>query len=57
MGRVTAAASGPFDLSPVPPAAGMSEATIETHPLYAGVTAAQVHDVRPAGQLVRELMP
>jgi NAD(P)H-dependent flavin oxidoreductase YrpB (nitropropane dioxygenase family) len=50
-------ASGPLDLTPAAPKAGMSEATIDTHPLYAGDTVSRVHDVRPAAQLVRDLMP
>ena len=50
-------ASGPFDLTSAPPIAGMSNATLETHPLYAGETVARVHDIRPAAELVRDLSP
>ena len=51
------AASGPLDLTPAAPVAGMPNATVETHPLYAGETVARVHDIRPAAELVRDLMP
>ena len=51
------ARAGPLDLSPPAPLDGMPEATIETHPLYAGETAARVRDVRPAAELVRALAP
>ncbi len=51
------AASGPFDLTPAAPTAGMSEETVETHALYAGETVARVHDILPAAQVVRDLMP
>lgn len=49
--------TGPFDLSPAPPTAGMPAATIETHPLYAGETVARINDIRPAADIVRDLMP
>lgn len=51
------AAAGPLDLSPAPPTRGMSAATLETHPLYAGETAARITDVRPAAEIARELTP
>lgn len=51
------AALGPFDLAPPAPTATMPEATIETHPLYAGETVARIDDVRPAAELLRELAP
>ncbi len=51
------AASGPLDLTPVAPTAGMPDATVETHALYAGETVARVHDIRPAAELVRDLTP
>ena len=54
MGR---AATGPFDLTPAAPTAGMSEDTVETHALYAGETVARVPDIRPAAQVVRDLLP
>jgi nitronate monooxygenase len=49
--------SAPLDLAPPAPTADMPAATVETHPLYAGETVARIHDVRPAGELVRELAP
>lgn len=51
------AGSGPLDLSPAAPTAGMSAATLETHPLYAGETVARVNDVRPAGDIIARLSP
>jgi NAD(P)H-dependent flavin oxidoreductase YrpB (nitropropane dioxygenase family) len=51
------ARTGPFDLSPVAPTDGLPEATVETHPLYAGQTVGRIHDVRPAAELVRDLTP
>lgn len=56
-GLTRRAASGPLDLTPAAPVAGMPNATVETHPLYAGETVARVHDIRPAAELVRDLMP
>jgi hypothetical protein len=35
----------------------MPAATIETHPLYAGETVARINDIRPAADIVRDLMP
>lgn len=49
--------SGPLDLAPAAPTAEMPAATLETHPLYAGETVARIRDVRPAGELARELVP
>ena len=46
----------PF-LSPLPPAAGAPKGLLDSGPLYAGETVARIHDVRPAGELVRELSP
>ncbi|HEX2129644.1 MAG TPA: nitronate monooxygenase [Solirubrobacterales bacterium] len=51
------ASATPLDLAPPAPLAGMPAATVETHPLYAGETARRIDDVRPAGDLVRELTP
>jgi NAD(P)H-dependent flavin oxidoreductase YrpB (nitropropane dioxygenase family) len=51
------ARSGPFDLAPPAPTAGMPEETIETHPLYAGETVARIGDIRSAAELVAELTP
>jgi nitronate monooxygenase len=51
------ASTAPMDLSPAAPVDEMPEATLETHPLYAGETVARINDVRPADELVRELAP
>jgi len=51
------ASGGPLDLSPAAPTDDLPEATVETHPLYAGETVARIDDVRPAAELVRELTP
>lgn len=51
------ASGGPLDLSPAAPTDDLPEATVETHPLYAGQTVARIEDVRPAAELVRELTP
>jgi NAD(P)H-dependent flavin oxidoreductase YrpB (nitropropane dioxygenase family) len=51
------ARAGPLDLSPAAPTEGLPEATIETHPLYAGQTVGRIRDVRPAAELVRDLTP
>jgi hypothetical protein len=51
------ASSAPFDLAPPAPTAEMPEATLETHPLYAGETTARIDDVRPAAELLRALAP
>jgi nitronate monooxygenase len=48
---------GPLDLAPPAPTDAMPAATIETHPLYAGETAARIRDVRPAAEIVRALAP
>ncbi len=42
-------------LSPQPPVAGGPEGLVEAGPLYAGETVARLGDVRPAGELTREL--
>lgn len=49
--------SGPLDLSPVAPTAEMDEATLDTHPLYAGETVARVREIRPAARVVADLVP
>jgi hypothetical protein len=52
----TQRASMPF-LSPLPPAAGAPQGLLDSGPLYAGETVARIHDLRPAGELVRALVP
>ena len=47
-------ADRPF-LGPRPPTAEDPEALVDAGPLYAGESAARIHDVRPADELVREL--
>jgi hypothetical protein len=47
-------AAVPF-LSPQPAAKGAPSALLDSGPLYAGETVARIHDIRPAGELVREL--
>jgi NAD(P)H-dependent flavin oxidoreductase YrpB (nitropropane dioxygenase family) len=42
-------------LSPQPPVAGGPDALVESGPLYAGESVARIRDVRPAGELTREL--
>jgi NAD(P)H-dependent flavin oxidoreductase YrpB (nitropropane dioxygenase family) len=42
-------------LGPQPPAVGGPDALVESGPLYAGETVARLTEVRPAGELVREL--
>ena len=44
-------------LSPQPPTAGGPDGLLESGPLYAGETVARIGDVRPAGELTRELAP
>jgi NAD(P)H-dependent flavin oxidoreductase YrpB (nitropropane dioxygenase family) len=51
------ARSGPLDLAPPAPTAGMPAETVETHPLYAGETVASIDDIRPAAVLVARLTP
>ncbi len=41
--------------TPVPPTGSVADRVLETTPLYAGVTAARIDDVRPAAELVAEL--
>jgi NAD(P)H-dependent flavin oxidoreductase YrpB (nitropropane dioxygenase family) len=43
--------------SPLPSTAGTSPDLLEVTPLYAGETVARIHDIRPAGDLVRDLAP
>ncbi|MEX2195013.1 MAG: nitronate monooxygenase [Thermoleophilaceae bacterium] len=52
----TQRASRPF-FSPLPPSAGAPGNLLDAGPLYAGETAARIHDVRPAAELVRMLAP
>ena len=47
-------ANVPF-LSPLPPADTAPSNLLDSGPLYAGETVARIHDIRPAGELVREL--
>jgi NAD(P)H-dependent flavin oxidoreductase YrpB (nitropropane dioxygenase family) len=49
-------AARPF-FGPAAPTAGVPEAFLDAAPLYAGETVAKIADVRPAGELVRELVP
>ena len=51
------AASGPLDLAPSAPVDGMSSATLETHPLYAGATVARITEIRPAAIVLDDLTP
>jgi NAD(P)H-dependent flavin oxidoreductase YrpB (nitropropane dioxygenase family) len=51
------AASGVLDLTPSAPKAGMSSATLETHPLYAGETVARITRIRPASTVLEDLTP
>jgi nitronate monooxygenase len=44
-------------LSPQPASTGAPSKLLDSGPLYAGETVARIHDVRPAGELVRELAP
>lgn len=44
----------PF-LSPQPPSDRAPRTLLDSGPLYAGETVARIHDLRPAGELVREL--
>ena len=52
----TQRAASPF-LSPLPPSAGAPANLLDAGPLYAGETAARLHDVRPAAELVAALAP
>jgi NAD(P)H-dependent flavin oxidoreductase YrpB (nitropropane dioxygenase family) len=51
------ASSGPLDLSPAAPIAGMPSETLDTHPLYAGETVARITRIRPAATVVNDLTP
>ena len=51
------AASGVLDLTPSAPKVGMSSATLETHPLYAGETVARITRIRPAATVLDDLTP
>jgi nitronate monooxygenase len=42
-------------LSPQPPSEGTPETLLEAGPLYAGESVARLSDVRPAGDVTREL--
>ena len=43
--------------SPGPPTAGEPDRLLEATALYAGQTVARIHDVRPAGDVTRDLIP
>ncbi|MDQ3934537.1 MAG: nitronate monooxygenase [Actinomycetota bacterium] len=43
--------------APVAPTTGRPATLLETAPLYAGETVARIDDIRPAGDIVRELAP
>lgn len=47
---------GPL-LSPIGPTDDGPDSLVEAGPLYAGQTVARIHEVRPAGELVRALTP
>jgi nitronate monooxygenase len=51
------ARAGPLDLAPPAPTGAMPAETIETHPLYAGQTVARIESIRPAAELVADLIP
>jgi len=51
------AADGALDLSPAAPIDGMSPATLDTHPLYAGETVARITRIRPAAEVAADLTP
>lgn len=51
------AAAGALDLSPAAPIDGMSPATVDTHPLYAGETVARISRIRPAAEVAADLTP
>ena len=55
MGRRVA--TGALDLTPATPVEGMSAATLDTHPLYAGETVARITRIRPAAAVVGDLTP
>jgi hypothetical protein len=59
MQRRAAAAQSPNRpvFGPAAPVAGGPENLIEAGPLYAGECIDRINDVRPAGELVRELAP
>lgn len=50
-------ASGPLDLSPTAPLAGMPPETLDTHPLYAGETVSRITEIRPAAAVLDDLTP
>jgi nitronate monooxygenase len=50
----TQSAAAPF-LSPRPPTDTGPRNLLDAGPLYAGETVSRIHDIRPAGELVREL--
>ena len=51
------AASGVLALTPSAPKVGMSSATLDTHPLYAGETVARITRIRPAAAVLDDLTP
>jgi hypothetical protein len=42
-------------LSPQPPSDNAPSNLLDSGPLYAGESVARIHDLRPAGELTREL--
>ncbi|HYV14959.1 MAG TPA: nitronate monooxygenase [Conexibacter sp.] len=52
-----ATAKGDGPLTPVPAVDDGPASLVDGGPLYAGETVARIHDVRPAGELVRALTP
>lgn len=51
------AAARALDLSPAAPIDGMSPATVDTHPLYAGESVARISRIRPAAEVASDLTP
>ena len=51
------ASSGALDLSAAAPVVGMPDATLDTHPLYAGETVARINRIRPAATVLDDLTP
>ena len=51
------AAAGALDLSPAAPIDGVSPATVDTHPLYAGETVARITRIRSAATVLDDLTP
>ncbi|MEA2348757.1 MAG: hypothetical protein QOG62_2544 [Thermoleophilaceae bacterium] len=56
-GLMARTATGPLDLSPQMPVAGMDPLALDTKPLYAGQTVARIKQVLPAADIVALLTP